>query len=75
MKLAECVRADKHFEQLIFDVLLLKMPLYSNISGRTVVYWLSNIGVSRHLKGSYKSFELIIPCTEWRRPSHSQLDQ
>ncbi|KAJ4422594.1 hypothetical protein N0V82_002713 [Gnomoniopsis sp. IMI 355080] len=29
---------------ILFDLLLLKMPLYSNISGRTVVYWLSNIG-------------------------------
>ncbi|AEO71834.1 uncharacterized protein THITE_2148444 [Thermothielavioides terrestris NRRL 8126] len=29
---------------LIFSVLLLKMPLYTNIRGRMVVYWLSNIG-------------------------------
>ncbi|KAJ5635812.1 allantoate permease, partial [Penicillium longicatenatum] len=29
---------------LIFDVLLRQMPLYTNIPGRTVVYWLSFIG-------------------------------
>ncbi|KAF3763484.1 MFS general substrate transporter [Cryphonectria parasitica EP155] len=29
---------------LLFAILLLKMPLYSNIHGRTVVYWLSNVG-------------------------------
>ncbi|PYH93374.1 allantoate permease [Aspergillus ellipticus CBS 707.79] len=29
---------------LIFCVLLRQMPLYSNISGRMAVYWLSNVG-------------------------------
>ncbi|KAM0820933.1 putative Major facilitator superfamily (MFS) profile domain-containing protein [Seiridium cardinale] len=29
---------------LIFSVVLLKMPLYDNIHGRAVVYWLSNLG-------------------------------
>ncbi|KAH8659763.1 allantoate permease [Xylariales sp. PMI_506] len=29
---------------LLFCILMLKMPLYSNIHGRMVVYWLSNIG-------------------------------
>jgi MFS transporter, ACS family, pantothenate transporter len=32
--------------QLIFTVLMLKMPLYENIYGRKVVYWLSQAGVS-----------------------------
>lgn len=32
-------------KQILFDALLLKMPLYSNIKGRTAVYWLANIGV------------------------------
>ncbi|KAI3578956.1 major facilitator superfamily domain-containing protein [Fusarium oxysporum f. sp. albedinis] len=30
---------------IIFNILLLNMPLYSNVDGRKVVYWLSNIGV------------------------------
>ncbi|KAK9367031.1 major facilitator superfamily domain-containing protein [Lipomyces kononenkoae] len=30
---------------IIFLVLLLKMPLYENIKGRMIVYWLSNIGL------------------------------
>ncbi|KAH8698530.1 major facilitator superfamily domain-containing protein [Talaromyces proteolyticus] len=30
---------------IIFCVLLLQMPLYSNIDGRKAVYWLSNIGL------------------------------
>ncbi|KAH8878540.1 MFS general substrate transporter [Thozetella sp. PMI_491] len=29
---------------LIFSIVLLKMPLYDNINGRTIVYWLANIG-------------------------------
>ncbi|EGU87726.1 hypothetical protein FOXB_01774 [Fusarium oxysporum f. sp. conglutinans Fo5176] len=29
---------------IIFNILLLNMPLYSNVDGRKVVYWLSNIG-------------------------------
>jgi ACS family pantothenate transporter-like MFS transporter len=32
---------------LLFSVLMRQMPLYTNIHGRTIVYWLSNIGVSR----------------------------
>ena len=32
-------------QQIIFNILLLNMPLYSNVDGRKVVYWLSNIGV------------------------------
>jgi hypothetical protein len=32
--------------QFIFNMALLKMPLYSNIEGRKIVYWLENIGVS-----------------------------
>ncbi|EED22606.1 pantothenate transporter, putative [Talaromyces stipitatus ATCC 10500] len=31
-------------DQLIFSILLRQMPLYENIHGRTVVYWLGNIG-------------------------------
>ncbi|KAF5986572.1 transporter [Fusarium coicis] len=31
-------------KQIIFNILLLNMPLYSNVDGRKVVYWLSNIG-------------------------------
>ncbi|KAI4603769.1 hypothetical protein KJ359_003589 [Pestalotiopsis sp. 9143b] len=30
---------------IVFSVLLRQMPLYTNIHGRTVVYWLSNIGL------------------------------
>ena len=30
---------------LIFSILLRQMPLYTHIKARTVVYWLSNIGV------------------------------
>ncbi|KAJ5753881.1 uncharacterized protein N7511_008034 [Penicillium nucicola] len=30
---------------LLFSILLLKVPLYSDIKGRTAVYWLSNIGM------------------------------
>ncbi|KAK9236284.1 major facilitator superfamily [Lipomyces kononenkoae] len=30
---------------IVFLVILLKMPLYENIKGRMVVYWLSNIGL------------------------------
>ncbi|EFX04399.1 major facilitator superfamily transporter [Grosmannia clavigera kw1407] len=30
---------------LIFSVVLLRMPLYSDIHGRKIVYWLSNIGM------------------------------
>ncbi|KAJ5151310.1 uncharacterized protein N7482_010562 [Penicillium canariense] len=33
------------FMTIIFCALLLQMPLYSNIDGRMVVYWLSNIGL------------------------------
>ncbi|KAH6874393.1 major facilitator superfamily domain-containing protein [Thelonectria olida] len=29
---------------LTFDILLLKMPIYSNVKGRMVVYWLSSLG-------------------------------
>ncbi|KAF5569534.1 transporter [Fusarium phyllophilum] len=29
---------------IVFNILLLNMPLYSNVDGRKVVYWLSNIG-------------------------------
>ncbi|KAF4495287.1 transporter [Fusarium agapanthi] len=29
---------------IIFNIILLKMPLYSNVDGRKVVYWLGNIG-------------------------------
>ncbi|SCV47298.1 related to transporter protein [Fusarium fujikuroi] len=29
---------------IIFNILLLNMPLYSNVDGRKVVYWLSKIG-------------------------------
>lgn len=35
--------------QLIFVVLMRQMPLYTNIKGRMVVYWLSNIGVRSFL--------------------------
>ncbi|KAI0177921.1 allantoate permease [Pestalotiopsis sp. NC0098] len=30
---------------IVFSALLRQMPLYTNIHGRTVVYWLSNIGL------------------------------
>lgn len=30
--------------QLIFSIILRQMPLYSDVYGRKVVYWLSNIG-------------------------------
>lgn len=32
--------------QLLFSVVLRQMPLYKNIHGRKVVYWLSQFGVS-----------------------------
>ena len=38
------------FAQLIFACLMMKMPFYTNIKGRMVVYWLSNIGVSLHFR-------------------------
>lgn len=31
--------------QMIFHIALLKMPLYTDITGRMVVYWFANIGV------------------------------
>lgn len=31
--------------QMVFHIALLKMPLYSDITGRTIVYWFANIGV------------------------------
>lgn len=31
-----------------------QMPLYSNIHGRMIVFWLSNIGVSSHSTGLIK---------------------
>ncbi|KAF5549701.1 transporter [Fusarium napiforme] len=31
-------------QQIIFNILLLNIPLYSNVDGRKIVYWLSNIG-------------------------------
>jgi hypothetical protein len=30
---------------MVFHVALLKMPLYSDITGRKLVYWFGNIGV------------------------------
>lgn len=32
--------------QIILHALLLKMPLYTNITGRMAVYWLAYMGVS-----------------------------
>jgi ACS family pantothenate transporter-like MFS transporter len=34
-----------NLSQLIFNLLFLSMPLYSDIDSRMVVYWLSHIGV------------------------------
>lgn len=34
----------RHPQKLIFVVLLRQMPLYENVKGRMVVYWLGNIG-------------------------------
>lgn len=61
--------------KIIFAVLLLKMPLYSNIQGRTIVYWLSNIGVSNSLLSKFKIRSRLPGFHPERcRSSHSELD-
>ncbi|QGI69866.1 hypothetical protein CEK26_002198 [Fusarium fujikuroi] len=35
---------NNRLKKIIFNILLLNMPLYSNVDGRKVVYWLSKIG-------------------------------
>jgi ACS family pantothenate transporter-like MFS transporter len=52
--------------QLLFSILFLKMPLYSNIEGRKIVYWLSNIGVGRPLCVSVSASQLTcLPCHQF----------
>jgi hypothetical protein len=34
---------------MAFHIALLKMPLYTNITSRMIVYWFANIGVSDSL--------------------------
>lgn len=58
--------------QIIFCATLLKMPLYSNISGRTAVYWLSQVGVRTHTPDSLLSLaNKAVRC----RSSDFELDQ
>jgi hypothetical protein len=48
--------ANGYFHQkLLMSVLLLKVPLYSDIKGRMAVYWLSNIGVRRNSHTLYET--------------------
>uniref|UniRef100_A0A0D2XZW2 Uncharacterized protein n=1 Tax=Fusarium oxysporum (strain Fo5176) TaxID=660025 RepID=A0A0D2XZW2_FUSOF len=41
---------------IIFNILLLNMPLYSNVDGRKVVYWLSNIGAVVNFPAARKGY-------------------
>ena len=60
--------------QIVFCVLLRQMSLYSNIEGRKIVYWLSNIGISSSTCIICKvSFADRSIAQSW--PSHSRLDQ
>jgi ACS family pantothenate transporter-like MFS transporter len=49
------------YAQLIFSVLLRQMPLYKNIYGRKVVFWLSQIGVG--LSNCVKCFLCLLACS------------
>lgn len=51
------------FTQLIFSILMWKMPLYTNIKGRMIVYWLSQIGVRPRLP--WLAPPLLMICTSW----------
>jgi ACS family pantothenate transporter-like MFS transporter len=59
--------------QLIISVLLRQMPLYENIHGRKVVFWLSQIGVGffPHLR----CFLCLPNPVVWRRSPDPKLDQ
>ena len=61
--------------QLLFSILLLKMPLYTNIYGRTVVYWLSNIGVSRSGLDRARLSSVLTVFLGWCRSFDHDLDQ
>ena len=45
--------------QLVFGVLMLEFPMYSNIKGRMIIYWLSDIGVSTTKYGFNEQVRLI----------------
>jgi hypothetical protein len=36
---------------MAFHIALLRMPLYSDITGRKIVYWFANIGVRDNVSG------------------------
>lgn len=46
--LIECrvAKLSDNISQMVFHIVLLKMPLYTDITGRMIVYWFANIGVS-----------------------------
>lgn len=47
--------------QLLFTVLMMKLPFYTNLKGRMAVYWLSNIGVSLPFREVFNRQILILP--------------
>lgn len=51
------------------------MPLYENITGRMVVYWFSQIGVSGDKRLGANESILLTLCLERRRATHPDLDQ
>lgn len=53
------------------------MPLYENITGRMVVYWFSQIGVSgnKRLRTHESILSHTVICLERRRATHPDLDQ
>jgi ACS family pantothenate transporter-like MFS transporter len=63
---------------LIFSILMRQMPLYENIYGRKVVYWLSQIGVSVppliQLYLSMNEPPLLTWFIDWCRSTDSELD-
>ena len=59
---------------IIFNILLLKMPLYTNIEGRKIVYWLSAIGVSPTEPIPHQT-ECILTRIERRRTTALVVDQ
>lgn len=53
---------------------MMQMPFYTNIKGRMVIYWLSNIGVSLLSHQVFKRHILTVPLG-WCRSFNLELDQ
>lgn len=53
---------------------MMKMPFYTNLKGRMVIYWLSNIGVSLQSR-EVSNRHILTVLLGWCRSSNLELDQ